>query len=137
MLYSWKRKDDREIPGKITGAGLDFDAMKKRGLLEEELPRAGTALGMMGRYAGAVREYDIPTWVDRLQTYGPHWVGIQHGNSQHAVLVYGADQEVNQIFYYDPYNRFEVGTVERGYWSPDDIKKVLIVAPFAVQVWDR
>jgi hypothetical protein len=68
MLYSWKRKDEKEIPGKIANAGLNYETLKKRGLLDEELPRAGTALGMIGRAAVAVRDYDIPTWVDRLNT---------------------------------------------------------------------
>src|SRR5438477_8728830 len=67
MLYSWKRKDEKDIPGKLTTAGLDFGLLKKRGVLPEELPRAGTALGLMGRAAAAVKEYDIPTWVDRLK----------------------------------------------------------------------
>jgi len=135
MLYSWKHKDEKEIPGKIAGAGLDFQTLTKRGLLDHELPRAGTALGMEGRYAGSVSAYDIPTWVDRLRTFGPHWVGIQLAASKHAVLVYGADQGLNQIFYYDPYNRFEVGTVEKGYWTPDSLKKILVMTAFSVQVW--
>ena len=135
MLYSWKHADEKTIPNKITGAGLDFKAMTVRGIFPEELVKAGTALGMAGRAASAVRDYDLDTWSARLTAFGPHWVATQKVGIGHAIVVYGVDKEMKQLHVYDPYNRFQPGTVEKTYWTLQGMQDKLAIYPFAVQVW--
>lgn len=137
MLYAWKQADEKTIPSKITGAGLDFKAMTVRGLYAEEFVKTGAALGMQGRYAQAVRDYDLDMWSHRLTAYGPHWVATQKLGNGHAVVVYGVDEKLKQLHVYDPYNRFEPGTVEKAYWTLDGMRERLAIYPFAVQVWAK
>ena len=135
MLYYWKNKDETKIPGKLTAAGLNYKDMCKRGIYVEEWPVAGSALGMCGWEGRLVKAWDDEQLVYALKGYGPMFFTWDYGKSGHALLVVGFEAKLSQFKIYNPYNRFEVGTVDVEWSKPDQLRDKLHKGRWALQAW--
>ena len=117
--------------------GLDVDQLFKRGLFDDEFIKAGAALGMVGWRGGYFRDLDAGQFVHILQTYGPLWVGIDNesGQSGHAVVIGGYVSDRDSLKIFNPYNRYEPGTVDIDWATPSQFQKKIHNSRFAVQAW--
>lgn len=112
MLYFWGGKDASTIPSKLNKAGLQYKDLCTRGILIEELPVAGSALGMCGWEGQRVKVWDVEQLVFALKGYGPLFFTWDYGASGHALLIVGFEKKMNYFKVYNPYNRFAPGIVE-------------------------
>jgi hypothetical protein len=99
MLYTWKGLDPDTMEGKLRGAGLDFDAACKRGLLPDEMLGAARALGLASFATGS--GISVQDLKDHL-VFSPLWVaGEWFQNALHARLVIGSSDD--WVEYFDPW----------------------------------
>lgn len=106
MLYTWKRLDPNTIEAKLRGAGLDYDAACKRGLLPDEMQNAAKALGLHPfGVGGSISASDLKQHL----LFSPLWVtGEWFQNGLHARLVIGASDD--WVEYFDPWYGGTYGT---------------------------
>ena len=135
MLYAWNDRDEMKIPGKLSGAGLDYKELCKRGVYIKEWPTAGSSLGMCGWEGKLVKEWSVDQLAHVLKTYGPLYFTWDYGSSGHAVLVVGYKSSTNTFKVYNPYNRFEPGLVDVDWHTGDQLRSKLHTARWALQAW--
>jgi hypothetical protein len=99
MLYIWKGLDPDTIEAKLRGAGLDYGAACKRGLLPGEMQNAARALGLRPfGVGGSISTSDLK----QLLAFSPIWVtGEWFQNGLHTRLVIGASDD--WVEYFDPW----------------------------------
>ena len=135
MLYWWRDCDESVIVGKLEAAGLSIKELRVRGIDPSELPTAWSALGMCGWDGRLVKAWDLEQIVYALDGYGPLFFTWDYGSSGHALLVVGFDKGNKQFKVYNPYNRFEVGTVDVEWMTADMFRSKLLKARWALQAW--
>jgi len=135
MLYRWKDRDEGKILGKLEAAGLSVKDLRARGIDPRELPTAGSALGMCGWDGRLAKAWDLEQIVYLLHDYGPLFFTWDYGSSGHALLIVGFDSRNQQFKVYNPYNRFEVGTVDVEWMTADMFRSKLLKARWALQAW--
>lgn len=135
MIYKWAGKDETTIPGKLTAAGLDYKELCKRGVYIEEWPTAGSALRMCGWEGRLVKAWDDEQLVYALQGYGPLFFTWDYGSSGHALLIVGFEAKMKKFKIYNPYNQFEVGTVDVDWSTASQLREKLHKARWALQAW--
>jgi hypothetical protein len=135
MLYKWAGKDEDTIPSKLAAAGLNYKELCQRGIYGEEFPVAGSALGMCGWEGQLVKVWDDEQMVYALKGYGPLYFTKDYGSGGHALLIVGFTVKTNLFKIYNPYNQFEVGTVEVDYATPSQLRNELYKARWALQAW--
>jgi Papain-like cysteine protease AvrRpt2 len=106
MLYVWKGVDPKTIEGKLRGRGLDFDAARRRGLLDNEFELAARALGLAAFATGSgISGPDIK----QMLTSSPLWLaGEWFPNGKHVRVVIGASDD--WVEYFDPWYGGTYGT---------------------------
>lgn len=133
MLYAWWQHDERSIPTRLGGAGLDYKALCLRGIYPEEWPRAGASLGLCGWEGRLVKAWDDEQIVYALKGYGPLYFTWDYGSSGHAVVIVGFDAKMKQFRVHNPYNRSEPGTVDIDWFTPDAFRERLHAGRWALQ----
>jgi hypothetical protein len=135
MLYKWKSEEESKIKPAMEKAGLKFSDLCTRGVYPEEWPTAGSSLGMCGWAGSSVKTWDDEQIVYALKGYGPLFYTWDYGQSGHALLVVGFDKGNGQFKVYNPYNRFEVGTVDVEYMTGPTFRSKLHNDRWALQAW--
>lgn len=139
MMYAFKGQKHEDVLPKLRNKNLKVDEMLKRGLLPEELLPAGQALGVTSVHPDFLKADDYSALVTRL-TKSPIWFAMDltdDGITQptHAVVIYGADEKLDRVAYYDPYAKPFTGDPEKGWWTMADYKKKIFPTCWAAQVW--
>ena len=93
----------------------------------------------VGVYIGVTEHGNVETEneIYALKGYGPLYFTWDYGSSGHAVVIGGFDKKLNQFKVWNPYNRFEPGTVEIDWFTPDAFRERLHAGRWALQAWWR
>lgn len=137
LLHAWKQADESQIRSNLEAGGLNWKELTTRGIYPEEWPVAGSRLGLCGWEGRLVKAWDDEMIVYALKGYGPLYFTWDYGSSGHAVVIGGFDKKLNQFKVWNPYNRFEPGTVEIDWFTPDAFRERLHAGRWALQAWWR
>jgi hypothetical protein len=135
MLFKWADRDQNTIASKLNTAGLNYKDLCTRGIQIEELPVAGSALGMCGWEGRRVKIWDDEQLVYALKGYGPLFFTWDYGSSGHALLIVGFEKKMNLFKVYNPYNQFSPGIVEVEWATAAQLREKLHKARWAMQAW--
>lgn len=135
MIYKWAGQDETSIPSKLSAAGLNYKDLCTRGVYSEELPVAGSALKMCGWDGRTEKSKDDESLVYKLQSYGPLFFTKDLGTGGHAILIVGFSVKSGNFTIYNPYNQFQVGTVEVDYATGKGLRQELHKERWSLQAW--
>ncbi|HVK16347.1 MAG TPA: papain-like cysteine protease family protein [Fimbriiglobus sp.] len=140
MMLAWANDTTTDIKAGLAKNGLKWDELRSRGLYPEEFLRAARAVGLYGLGVDFIKSYDWATICERLRTFGPFWCAVDLEDDgviapSHAVVVYGADEAMNTVFYMDPYKKPYDGDAEPSGWTLKQFQSNLVSTPYGVQIW--
>lgn len=95
MLYQWNAKSAAEVSTKLSAAGID----PNKGLADADYAKAAETLGLKSDMASSIDS--LSQLQSKLDLWGPMKVGVQWNSTNHAILVFGVDDEYEQFGFFN------------------------------------